>query len=1091
MKNKHRWARRLYQALLVGMLVLPMNAMAGFGQIRVQGKSLSMKEIIRQIEKNSQYTFFYKSADVENLPAKTANIDGNIETVLEKVFGDNNIQYKIKGNEIILTTARVNQGKKVKITGQVTDKTGEPVIGASVIEKGNPANGTITNVDGKYSLSVPEGATLTVSYVGYASQEVRTKAGVTSYKITLQEDSKLLNEVVVVGYTTQKKESLTGALQTVKDAALKDVTTPSVSNMLNGKVAGVYVAPGSGRPGDSGAVVIRGQATLSGSTSPLWVVDGVIVGTDPGQINPNDIESMTVLKDAASTAVYGSEGANGVIVVTTKAAKGGKIAVSASAKLGVSKLNNGNLEVMNGAELYDYFKSFSNASTINFPRWNEKLRDDNFDWWNIATKTGFTQDYNVSIQGGSEKIRSYFSVGVYDETGAVKGYDYTRYNFRVKTTYDPYKWLRIKPSISGSKRDIDNHQYSVGAMYSMLPWDSPYDSEGKLVPNRYSGWVNNQRDNYLLDLEYGNGSKSENYEFMGNLDFDITLTNWLKFSSVNNYRFISNESAGYEDPRSVSGENVNGRVTDYRYRKNYRYTNQLLKFNKMWGKHSLNGLLAYEFKDSKSKTLDVYGSGIISGLKVLDIASKPEKTKGNVTEWSVQSYFFDAYYSYDNKYLAEISFRRDGASNFGDNAKYGNFFSISGGWNVNREKWFNIKAVDNLKLRGSFGSVGNRPSSLYPQYNLYSASSSYSYDGVPGVLISQIGNPDLTWEKTFTTGLGFDLSMFDSRFNMNFDWYLKNTDNILYKVPVSGLTGVTSIWKNIGKMRNIGFELNISGDIIRTKDFKWNVSANLGHNSNTLRKLYQTKLADGTVKSARLIVYDKLGIAGSANRLLEVGKPVDTYYIPKWAGVNSDNGAPMWYRTETKSDGTEVITTTSNYAKATYYDCGTSNPKLFGGLFTSLNWKNIDVNASFGYSIGGHIFNYSRLEYDSDGAYVDRNQMKLKKGWKRWEKKGDNATHPVAAYNNKSLSNKASSRFIENNSFFKLRSLTIGYTLPMEKYNIKNLRFYLAGENLFTITDYSGVDPELPSVDGSVMSSTGPSVYPSVRKFMFGVNLTF
>lgn len=974
-----------------------------------------------------------------------------------------------------------------KIKGVLLDATtGEPLIGASIVVKGT-SNGTITNIDGEYELSAPVGATLTISFIGYKSIEV--KAAANMGRIQLAEDTETLDEVVVVGYSTQRKESLTGAMQSVKGDKLRDITSPSVENLLNGKVAGVYVAPGSGQPGSSGAVVIRGQATLNGGTAPLWVVDGVIVGSNAGQLNPSDIETMTVLKDAASTAIYGSQGANGVVVVTTKSGKAGKMSANVSAKLGISTLNNGNLEVMNGAELYDYYSSFSNQNEIKFPRYNPDLRNSDFSWWDLATHNGFNQEYNVSLQGGSETLQSYLSLGYYDEEGAVKGYDYSRYNFRLRTTYKPFSWLTVKPSVYGSRRDIKDRQYDVTSMYSMFPWDSPFDENGNLVPNRYSGWVNSAQNNYLNDLQW-NHSSSRNLEFMGNFDFDIRITKWLTFSSVNNYRYITYASEGYTDPRSVGGESVNGRITDYRSESARRYTNQILRFNHSFGKHAVNGLVAYEFNDYWGKVLDVYGTGFIPGFEVLDVVAKPERTKGRISEWAVQSYLFNANYSYDNKYLAQVSFRRDGASNFGDNAKYGNFFSVSAGWNINHEAWFNADWVDNLKLRVAYGSVGNRPSDLYPQYDLYSVSSSYNGDS--GALISQIGNKDLTWEKTYTTGIGLDATLFSNRLRFNFDYYIKNTDNILYKVPISGLTGVTSIWKNIGEMKNTGIEINIGGDIIRTKDWNWSVDFNLGHNSNTLKKLYKVKDADGNYVVRPIKRGAGLNIAGTADYVLEPGSPIDTYYLQEWAGVNPENGAPQWYTTVTK-DGVSTREVTSNYAKADKVKCGSASPDFFGGFSTSLTWKNFDLGAVFGYSVGGTLYNYSRQEYDSDGTYTDRNQMKLQKGWKRWEKPGDIATHPVAKYNNDSQSNAASSRYLEDSDYFKMRSLTVGYNFKLPQYFISNMRVYFTGENLFTITKYSGVDPELPADqdNGTVMSSTGPGVYPSVRKFMFGVNLTF
>ena len=337
---------------------------------------------------------------------------------------------------------------KVEVTGTITDQSTNMVVpGATVIEKGT-TNGTVSDFDGNFSINVNRDATLVISFMGYTTAEEKVN-GRSTVNVVLREDVAALDEVVVVGYSSQKRESLTGALNTVKGDDLRNVTTPSVENMLNGKAPGVYVASGSGQPGSRGAVVIRGQATLSGTTSPLWVIDGVIVGSGAGELNPDDIESMTVLKDAASTSIYGSQGANGVIVVTTKRAKIGKTSVSFDTKVGINLLNNGNTEMMNGAELYDYYASFANADQISFPRWNGDLRNSNFDWWDVATKTGLTRTYNLSIQGGTETLRSYMSLGLYDEEGAVKGFDYKRYNFRFKTEYKPLDWLTIKPALSG------------------------------------------------------------------------------------------------------------------------------------------------------------------------------------------------------------------------------------------------------------------------------------------------------------------------------------------------------------------------------------------------------------------------------------------------------------------------------------------------------------------------------------------------------------------------------------------------------------------------------------------------------------------
>ncbi|WP_304254569.1 TonB-dependent receptor [Phocaeicola plebeius] len=975
------------------------------------------------------------------------------------------------------------QQQDQKLKGQVIDATtGEPVIGVNVLVKGT-TNGTITDIDGKYELNAPAGAILQISFIGYKTVEIA--ATTSEQTIKLHEDTETLDEVVVVGYGVQKKESLTGAMSTLKENRLKDVTTPTVENMLNGKVSGVYVAPGSGQPGSNGAVQIRGRATLSGSTSPLWVIDGVIVGEDPGVLNPSDIENMTILKDAASTAIYGSQGANGVIIVTTKMGKSEKMKINASVKLGVSTMTNGKMEVMNGAELYDYYASFPNQEDIKFSRWNPELRNANFDWGELASQAGFTQDYNISLSGGNEKMSSYFSLGYYSEEGTVKGYKYDRYSFRYRSNYKPFSWLTIKPNISGSMKNTDDSQYDYTAKYTMFPWDSPYDEDGNLVPDRYSGWVDSSDLNYLNSISYGNHTARKTYEFSGNFDFDIKITDWLTFTSVNNYRWTGYFQSTYTDPRTDSASGVQGRVEEEQTNNIQRYTNQYLTFNKMFGKHSVQALLAYEFMDTSAKVINAKGTGIVSGFEVLDATATPEEVGGNLTEWAKQSVFAKANYTYDNRYLAEVSLRRDGASNFGDDKKYGNFFSISGGWNINREKWFKADWVDVLKLRASYGSVGNIPYSKYPQYGLYSVSS--NYNGIPAILISQVGNKDLTWEQTYTAGVGIDANFFNNRLRFVFDYYNKYTSNILYQVPVSGLTGITSRWQNVGEMRNSGIEITIGGDIIRTKDWLWSLDLNMGYNKNKLEKLY------GDDPNMMIIGGggNDTTIAGAAEKVLKVGYSTDRYYLREWAGVDPKNGAPLWY----KNDGSGE--TTSNYSEAKQVMTEATSPKLFGGFNTSLTWKNIDLNASFGFSLGGKIYNYSRQEYDSDGAYTDRNQMKLIDGWSRWEKEGDIATHPAASYGNKSNSNKASTRYLEDGDYLKLRSLSIGYNLNLSKYYIQNMRIYFTAENVFTLTGFSGIDPEVPAyydeTTGTYKSigTAGANLYPSTRKFMFGINLTF
>jgi len=1047
----------------------------------VQNESTTLKELFDLIEEKFDYTFLIRNNDIDL--NERINIDmtnRSVEEILNYALKNQKAEFTVSDNRIVVyksnkprqaAPAPVAQQAQ-RITGVVIDQTtGEPVIGANVMIKGT-TTGTSTDFDGNFSLETPAGATLVVSYIGYVNLEVLAAPNMT---IRLREDTQALEEVVVVGYSTQRRESLTGALNTLKSEKLLTQTSANVEGMISGKAPGVFVAPGDGRPGSKGNILIRGKASINGNTDPLWVVDGVIIGNNSGYaVNPTDIETMTILKDAASTAIYGSQGANGVVVITTKRATE-KVVVNFSGKIGFNDAYNGNLEMMNGSELYDYFKSFNNQESITFPRWSEDLRNSNFDWWNFATRSGFVQDYNLSISGGSEKVKSYFSIGYLDEQGTVKGLDFDQYSIRFRTEYKPLDWLTIKPMVSGTKRHQVSKEYSTTAMYSNLPWDSPYMADGSITPHYSDTWVNSNSTNYLYDLQW-NGGEYDRYSFFGNLDFDVRITDWLTFSSVNNLNWSNYAYKYLTDPRSNVGSGVNGRLEELSEWTTRRYTNQLLRFNKSFGKHNVNGIVAYEFTDYKFKRVQTIGTGFVPGFSVLDVTSVPEKTAGYINEYATQSYFFNANYAYDNKYLAQFSIRRDGASNFGDNAKYGNFFSVSGGWNMHRESFMeSFTWIDQLKLRVNYGTTGNRPSSLYPQYDLYSVSASYKENA--GTLISQIGNKDLTWEETATFGVGVDFSFLE-RFRVTADYYNKYTDNVLFNVPISGLTGVTSIWQNIGEIENRGVELTLGADIVQNKDWYWSVDLNLGKNTNKVKKLYEG--VDEIVNT------NFGGPAGSISRLLKPGYSSDTYYSREWAGVNPDNGAPQWYKTD--ENGNRVVT--EKYAEADEVICGEYTPDFYGGFSTNLQWKQFDLNAVFSFSVGGKIYNYSRTEYDSDGTYTDRNQMKLLSSWSRWEKPGDKATHPVAVYENKSLANSVSSRYLEDGDYLKLRNLSIGYNLQLPQYKIQNLRLSITAENLFTLTGYSGTDPEIPVNEGKVTGVTGASNYPIVRKFMFGINFT-
>ncbi|MFV0553822.1 MAG: SusC/RagA family TonB-linked outer membrane protein, partial [Mangrovibacterium sp.] len=639
------------------------------------------------------------------------------------------------------------------VSGKVVDTKGQSMPGVTVLLK-NTTNGLITDVDGKYSISnVPTDGVLVFTFVGMQPQEVAV-GGRSEINVTMEEEATGLDEVVVVGYGVQKKSNLTGSVANLDAEALKGVTSPNVSNMLQGKVAGVSVMQGSGQPGSAPTIRIRGKSTLSGSVDPLWVVDGVIQAEAP-QLNPADIESTSILKDASATALYGSRAANGVILVTTHSAKKGTDRIDVSAKTGVTKLSTGNFSVMNNVEMTDYIKSFANGYA-EFDWFTKEAQARNTDWFEEGTKLGVVQDYGIAFSGGNDKLRTYISGNIYDESGAVKGYDYTRYSARMNIDYDIKPWLTLHPKMAFTYRDIMDKQQGVGEMFLNMPYDRPRDDNGDIIdPSTDLNWIGRDKSNSIYDLQWNYSDISE-LRVSPYFGFDIKLAKGLTFVSSNSFNYQHHYKMTYVDPQSVSGRSDVGSVTDYHYKSMNRFTNQLLRYQKTVGSHFFTGLVAYEFNDYEYSTTTAQQKGIVSGTTILNGGSEMKKIQGSRVGYAFQSYLFNANYAYEDRYMGQFSFRRDGSSKFGKESRYGNFYSLSGGWNIHNEEFFDVRNLNVLKLRLSYGALGNTPSSYYPSKELYSITN--QYNGVPVISANQLGNSDLTWEKTYSTNPTFTLT---------------------------------------------------------------------------------------------------------------------------------------------------------------------------------------------------------------------------------------------------------------------------------------------------------------------------------------------
>lgn len=951
------------------------------------------------------------------------------------------------------------------VKGKILDSSGLPLPGVNIIVKGT-TNGTSTDFDGNYELKCAMGDELIFSFMGFKPQTITVSSG--TVNCTLAEDTELLDELVVVGYGVQKKSNMTGSVTNIKADDLKTVTTPNIANMLQGKAAGVYVSANSGRPGAAPRIRIRGKSTLSGSVDPLWVVDGVIQAEAP-DLNAQDIESTTILKDASATALYGSRAANGVVLVTTRSAQANQSKISVSVKTGVSDLSLGNFSMMNAAEMTDYIKSFGNGYA-DLDWFTEDAQNVDTDWFDEGTKLGVVQDYGISFSGGNDKMKTYISGNVYDESGAVKGYDYTRYSGRMNVDYKIREYLTLHPKMSFTYKDIEDKQQGVSEMFLNMPYDRSRDENGNIInpKDEAVGWIGRDRSNSIYDLQW-NYSESTTLKLSPSLGFDVNIAPGLTFVSSNSMDYQHYNSMSYTDPQSSSGQNDGGSISNYHWKSLNRFSNQLLRFTKSIDEHFFTVLAAYEFNDYEYSTTSAQKTGIVSGSQILNNGAKMKEIEGTKDHYAFKSYLFNANYSYSSRYMAQFSFRRDGSSKFGKDSQFGNFYSISGGWNIHNEDFFDVKEINVLKLRASYGVLGNTPGTYHPSKELYAVNN--QYNGVPVISANQLGNDDLTWEKTYSTNFAVDLRVFD-RFDINMEYYIKDTKDLLYYVSLPATSGFNGYWENIGAVKNKGVEFMIGADIFKAKDnnFAWHIDANVGFNTNEVQELYENKEFT------------------SGNKIRREGEDMDTWYMRKWAGVNSEDGKPQWE--VIGEDGTSSLT--SNYNDATNQIVGAASPDFFGGLSSVMSYKNFSLNMNLDFVSGIDIYNSSRELYDNDGAYASFNSMSLKSGWSRWTKPGDIATHPQALNGGNSLSNKTSSRYLENGSFLKLRNVTLNYSFAgfKEKSLLNNLSVYVSAENLLTITDFSGVDPEVGNEDSEGETSQYGD-YAIPKRFMFGFNFSF
>ena len=953
--------------------------------------------------------------------------------------------------------------QKSSIRGKVTEPNGDPVIGASVVEVGT-TNGTMTNASGEFTLEASKAnPKIRISSIGYKT--VETDVTSSPVAITLAYEESYLDELVVTGYSTQKQGEISASIVKVSQKELQDVKSPNVSNLLQGKIAGVSVVNSTGRPGDNATIRIRGRSSISSSSDPLWVVDGVVAHGTPN-INPNDVETVSILKDAAATTQYGSRGANGVIVITTKrAATSGAGTFSVNIATGASHYNQGNFMLMNSQQMWDYYQSFINPNSIPAGITQDVLKT-NYDWLANGTQAGAFRDISGSYVGRTDKTSFYISGNYYKEEGSVKGYVYDRMSARMNLDHKLTERLSFKPKLNASYTATDSRQHSLYDMYLNMPWDAPFNAEGKILNPQAGGitWYGRDNRNYRYDQQFNYG-KGETFDIQTNLDFSYRINDQLSFESMNNLAYYHNTGMSYTDPQSNSGLANIGTVSQSAAKRIVRFFNQMLKYGNNFGKHDVSAFLAYEYSDYVYSSVGATGKGIAPGSEIIDNAAGFLGMNGTKNDYAFQSGIFQVNYGYSNRYNVQASYRLDGSSRFGESKRYGSFYALSGAWNIHNEAFFNVDAINNLRMRLSYGEVGNVPTGLYSSFSLYSLSG--QYNGQPAAIPGQYENPLVSWEKSKDANLGLEFGLFN-RLDFTLDLYNKNTDGLLTYITLPSTAGWSGYYQNVGSVRNKGIEFSVNASILgKESPLSWNVGLNIAHNQNRINSL-----KDGVDIPA-------------GNKRYSEGRDIDSWYMRKWAGVNPENGAPQW---EIINATTGEKTLTSNYNTASLQFVGTSTPKYQGGFNTQLGFKGLTLAANLAFSKGAYAYHSARELFDSDGAYPTYNQIAFADGWSRWSATNKDATHPVAAYNNTNNSNKTSSRYLEDASFLRLRNVTLSYDIArsvVQKLKLKSAGLYVSGDNLWIATPFSGIDPE------AALFGDATSQYPSPKRFSFGLNVSF
>lgn len=952
-----------------------------------------------------------------------------------------------------------------KVKGNVVSKSdNEPLIGVSILQKGT-TNGVVTDIDGNYELQIQGGeTTLVFSYIGLQTQELKVNARTGVLNVAMEDDSHLMDDVVVVAYGVRKKGTIAGSVSTVKNDKLENVPAPSFDQALQGQTTGLSVISNSGEPSKAATFQIRGTNSINSGTAPLFILDGVpISSSDFNTISPSDIESISVLKDASSTSIYGARAANGVVVITTKRGLSmDKAKVTFRAQYGFSQLAQNNWNMMNTAERIQYEKEIG----IDTGKDYDVLSRTDINWLDMVfNDRAPLQNYEVSVNRATDRLNYFVSGGFYDQDGIAQSSTFRRYNMRANAEVKASDWLKVGTNSMVAYEEVEQADDGSYALYTpisacrfMLPYWNPYNEDGSLASENDGTWTGTGSN--PIEWMANNPVTNKKYKVLSTVFAEITpiknLTIRAQFGADYSHStafmqsfpsYIINNETGTAGRNSSDMLNLTETTTV-----NYRW--------ELNSDHSFNFLLGQEGVDYRSEGFQVITSGQSNDfLTNISSGTRASSWADSTTSYSYLSFFGRGEYNYKDLYYADFSVRADASSRFGTGNRWAGFWSLGFMWNLKSEPFLkDIEWLSSAQIALSTGTSGN---SSIPDYDhLALVSGKANYEDQAGIYPSQSGNEDLSWEKLWSSNVALRLGFID-RINLDIEFYNKKTTNMLMLVPDSyALTGEGEHWDNIGAMLNHGVEFNVSADVIRTKDFVWSVNANASYNKNKLLELYNG--------------VQEYEVSTTATKLV-VGHSVSEFYINRYAGVNPANGDALWYTkdgqiTNEYNEGDKVMTGK------------TFDAPWQGGFGTSLAWKGFSLAAQFSWVADRWMFNNDRYFEESNGLYAAYNQSK-RLLYDRWKQPGDITDIPRHG-----VTPQFDDRFLENASFLRLKNVTLAYAFPQRLLSKTNFfssaRIYLQGQNLLTFTGFTGLDPESSS-------NVYKAQYPMSRQFTLGVEVSF